>query len=181
MKPDDLREIAATDRFYGKALKALVGPGWWMATAMRVASITYWLAIVGALGWMLSQALDRDPPVEILSRELLTERVAVGDPVKVRYNVRRDRSCRTETTWIFFDGQGEYRRFGPVAIEAGGPVGPDSFTKSWTVPGNAAPGAGRLRVLTSWECPTNLLHPLYPITRVSPDIHFEILPREPRP
>lgn len=35
--------------------------------------------------------------------------------------------------------------------------------------------------MTSWECPTNLLHTLYPIVRVAEAIHFEILPREPNP
>lgn len=181
MRPDDLRELARTDRFYGKALQILVGPGWWMATAMRVASIAYWIAIVLALGWLFAMAIDREPPIEILSRELLTDAVHPGEAIKVRFNVRRDRICRTETTWIFFDGNGEYRRFGPVAIEAGGPVGPDQFTRSWTVPANAAPGAARLRLVSSWECPPNLLHPLYPVTRVSPDLHFEILPKQANP
>uniref|UniRef100_A0A9E8A184 Uncharacterized protein n=1 Tax=Bosea sp. NBC_00436 TaxID=2969620 RepID=A0A9E8A184_9HYPH len=177
MKPEDLLDVARIDRFYGQALKALVGPGWWMATIIRVASIAYWVAMVLALGWLVAQALDREPPVEVLSRELLTEKIAAGDSVKVRFHVRRDRTCRTESTWIFFDGQGEYRRFGPVGIEASGPLGPDTFVRSWTVPANAAPGAARLRLVTAWECPTNLLHPLYPVTRVAPDIDFEILPR----
>lgn len=180
MKPEDLVEWSRTDRFYGRALKVLLGPGWWMATAIRVASIVYWLAIVLALGCLAAQVLDREPSTEVLSRDLLTERVVAGEAVKVRFNVHRNRLCRTESTWIFFDGNGEYRRFGPVGIEASGPLGPDQFTRSWTVPINAAPGAARLRLVTSWQCPTNLLHPLYPVVRVAEDIHFEILAREPR-
>ena len=177
MKHDELRDLSRTDRFYGKALAILVGPGWWMATAMSLASIAYWVAMVLALGWLFAMAIDREPPIEVLSRELLTETVYAGDPVKVRFNIRRNKICRTEVTWIFFDGLGEYRRFGPVAIEANGPMGPDQFTRSWTVPANAAPGAARLRLVTAWECPPNLLHPLYPVTRVAPDLHFEIVPR----
>lgn len=179
MKDEDL-EVSSDERFYARAFKVMVGPGWLMASAMRVASIAYWIGMLGVLGWLFAMAIDRQPPTEVLSRELLTEKVVAGDPIKVRFHIRRNRICRTESTWIFFDGAGEYRRFGPVGIEASGPLGPDEYTRPWTVPINAAPGAARLRLITSWECPTNLLHPLYPIARVAEDIHFEILPKEPR-
>lgn len=180
MRPEDLFELSRTDRFYGRALKVLLGPGWWMATALRIGKLAYWMFVIGALSWLFAQAIDREPPVDLRSVEILTPQVRPGQPLRVSYHVYRHRICRTETSWVFFDGLNELRRFGPTAVEAAGKLGDDAFVRPWTVPPNAEPGAARLRVITSWQCPPNFVHGIYPVTRVSPDLHFEILPREPR-
>lgn len=66
--------------------------------------------------------------------------------------------------------------------------GPSPFTVSGvavfkakpsaTLPLGAAPGAGRLRTITTWRCEGNFLHGFYPIVRVSPDLHFRIVWQE---
>lgn len=174
MNGDDLRRLSQTDKFYGKALQIMVGPGRAMALTTRVVSLAYWIAMIGAIGWLMSQAFDREPPVDILSTEMLTETVRPGDPIRVRYHLIRHRVCRTESSWVILDGISEYRRFGPVVAEAVGRVGDDTFVKGWTLPLGAAPGAGRLRTITTWRCEGNFLHAFYPIVRVGPDLHFRI-------
>lgn len=59
--------------------------------------------MIGPVGWLLSQAFDREPPVDIHSTEVLTETVRPGEAIRVRYHLLRHRVCRTETSWVILD------------------------------------------------------------------------------
>lgn len=172
-----LEQPSAEEQFYARALAVLAGPNRRMATLMRVCSLVYWLAVVGALAWLASQAIDRQPPVIIRSITLLTPKVAVGDPVRVDYALTRLRTCETDMTWSVYDGAGEIHRFGPVHVVAPGPPGQDQFVHAWTTPGDAAPGLGRLRVALAFSCPGNYLHAIYPVISILPDLPIEITAR----
>lgn len=162
------------EQFYARALGILVGPGRRMVLVMRICSIAYWLAVMAALGWLLSQALDRQPPVRVSSATLLTPTVAAGDPVRVAYAVDRMRTCETDVIWSVYDGAEEIHRFGPIHVAAPGLPGDDNFVHAWMTPANAAPGRGRLRVVLAFACPGNFLQAIYPVTTVLPDIAFQI-------
>ena len=167
------------EQFYARALTILVGPGRRMALVMRLCSIAYWLAVLAALAWLLSQALDRQPPVRMRRVTLLSPTVAAGEPVRVAYAVSRLRTCETDVNWSVYDGAQEIHRFGPLHVAAAGLPGEDEFVHAWPTPGNAAPGRGKLRVVLAFACPGNYLQAIYPVTVVLPDVPVDITP--PRP
>ena len=105
---------SADEHFYARALAILAGPTRRMALLMRLVNIAYWVAVLSALGWLVGQGLDRDPPVTVVATTLLTPAVRSGEPVRIRYAFIRHRTCETDTAWLVFDGAQEVTRFGPV-------------------------------------------------------------------
>ena len=166
------------EQFYARALAILAGPTRRVAVVLRICSLVYWLAVIGALGWLLSQVFDRDPPVIMRSTTLLTPTVAPGEPARVAYVIERKRTCETDISWSIYDGAEEIHRFGPLHVAASGPPGPDRFIRAWPTPTNAASGRGRLRVILAFECPGNYLQAIYPVTLVLPDLPLEIVKQE---
>ena len=94
------------EQFYARALAILVGPSRRMAWLLRLCNLVYWAAVIAALAWLLSQALDREPPVLIRSATLLSPSVAAGEPVRVAYDLARRRTCETDVSWSVYDGAG---------------------------------------------------------------------------
>lgn len=167
---------SSDEKFYARALAILVGPSRRMALAMRICNLAYWLSVMAALGWLASQAIDRQPPVVIHAATVLTPHVRPGEPVRVSYTLTRLRTCATDLTWSVYDGAGEIHSFGPLHIEAAGPPGPETYTRAWATPAQAAPGSGRLRVVLAFQCPGNYLQTLYPVTLVLPDLALRVDP-----
>jgi hypothetical protein len=163
-------EPSVDERFYARALAILVGPSRRFALLMRTCNLAYWAAVISALAWLFSQAVDRRTPVSVVNVALLTPRVVAGEPVRVSYEVLRERTCETDVSWSIYDGAQEIHRFGPQHVAAPGLPGHESFVHSWATPANAAPGGGKLRVVLAFECPGNYLQALYPVTLVLPDI-----------
>lgn len=166
------------EEFYAKALTIMTGPqGRFMLWFMRAANLIYWFFVVGALGWLFSQVIDRNAPIELRRFEVKTPFVAAGGELKISYEIDRNRSCQAETYWTIYDGNNEIRRYGPSSTMIAGPVGMDTYVRAWAIPQNVAPGPARLRVTLAWQCPGNYLHAVYPITLVLPDAYFEITRR----
>ena len=162
------------EQFYARALAILVGPSRRMALVMRVCNMAYWLSVTAALAWLMSQVVDRRPPVVIHEARLLTPVIAAGDPVRVAYDLTRERTCETDVTWSLYDGATEIHRFGPQHVAAPGLPGPETFVHAWPTPTDAAPGEGKLRVVLAFACPGNYLQALYPVTLVLPDLAVRI-------
>lgn len=162
------------EHFYARALAILAGPSRRMALVMRVSNLAYWLSVMAALGWLVSQGLDRDPPVIIHKATVLTPRIAPGDAIRVAYDITRRRTCQTDLTWSLYDGAQEIHWFGPVHVDAAGLPGSESFVRSWPTPVNAASGPGKLRVVIAFQCPGNYLQTLYPVTLILPDLPVQI-------
>ena len=167
-------EPMTDEHFYARALAILVGPSRRMALFMRLCNLAYWLGMLAALGWLLSQALYRRPPVTIHAATSLTQHINAGDPIRVAYDLTRQRTCESDLTWAVYDGAQEIHRFGPVHVEAAGAPGHDSFVHAWATPSDAAPGHARLRVVLAFSCPGNYLQALYPVVVVLPDVPVEI-------
>lgn len=83
MRPEDLRRLSETDKFYGRALAIMVGPGRAMALTMRLVSLAYWIAMIGAVAWLFSQAFDREPPIDVIALEVVNGVVRPGEPIMV--------------------------------------------------------------------------------------------------
>lgn len=165
------------EQFYARALAILVGPSRRLALFLRICNLLYWAAVIAALGWLVSQALDRQPPVQVRNVTLLTPSVTSGEPVRVSYDVVRRRTCETDVSWSIYDGAQEIHRYGPLHVAAPGLPGLDSFVHAWPTPSDASPGRGRLRVVLAFACPGNYLQAIYPVTLVLPDLSIELLPR----
>ncbi|MCW6511005.1 hypothetical protein [Lichenifustis flavocetrariae] len=163
--------------FYARALAILVGPGRRMAAFMRFCNLAYWFSVMAALGWLASQALDRQQPVVVHRETLLSPRIRPGEPVRVSYEISRLRTCSTDLSWALYDGAQEIHSFGPAHVEAAGLPGRETFTRAWATPANAAPGEGHLRVVLAFQCPGNYLQALYPVALVLPDLPVVIEPR----
>jgi hypothetical protein len=176
MTPAPLEEPSHDEQFYARALTILIGPSRRMAVIMRICNMAYWLSTMAALGWLMSQVLDRQVPVIVHAAVPLSSHVRPGEPIRVSYAVTRLRTCATDLTWSLYDGAQEIHRFGPVHIEAAGPPQSETYTRGWATPGDAAPGEGRLRVVLAFQCPGNYLQALYPVTLVLPDIPVTIDP-----
>ena len=177
MTPSRFDEPSQDEHFYARVLGILAGPSRRMALLMRLCNIAYWISILGALAWLAAQAVDRRPPVIIHNATLLSTSIVAGDPVRVSYDLTRERTCETDVTWSVYDGAQEIHRFGPQHVSAAGLPGQEVFTRAWTTPANAAPGPGKLRVILAFACPGNYLQSLYPVVVVLPDIPIRIEPR----
>ena len=170
-------EPSSDEKFYARALAILAGPSRRMALLMRVCNLAYWATVMAALAWLVSQAIDRRPPVTIRAVTLLTDTVTAGEAVRVSYDVTRERTCETDLSWSIYDGLQEIHRFGPQHVAAPGLPGQETFTHAWPTPMDAAPGRGKLRVVLAFECPGNYLQALYPVTLVLPDLPLVIRAR----
>lgn len=165
--------------FVANAIAILSAPAKRTRNLMRVANLIYYAIVLMMLGWLISQALDRAPPIKVFRANIKTDIIYPGEQLKVEYVLRRDRLCESSSTWAFYDGSNEVRRFGPNVVISPGKLGLDTFIRSYTVPSNSAPGPARLSLTLAWQCPGNYLHPIYPIVMTLEDIHFTIIPRQP--
>ena len=135
--------------------------------------------------WFVAQVTDRDLPM-ITSLSLINPpatpgglpAVKPGGDLMMRVQVDRKRSCEADVTFYVYDGQSKETRIVMPHVDAKGLVGLDApFIRPLTIPADAAPGASRIRVIRAYQCPNNFVHEHYPITDVTPDFSFEILPR----
>lgn len=172
---DLFRDPDPTEAFYAQALATLSKPRHRKARIARALNAIYWTAILLALSWLASQALDRAVPVEHRAQTLIGTGATPGAPLKVAYQLTRHRVCATDVSWTEIDGAGEVHRFGPQHVPIPGKLGPDAFTRAWATSPNAAPGPSVLRVVLEYQCPGNYLHALYPVVEELPDMPYETI------
>lgn len=182
-KPDDA-ELDMTDQIYARAIELGFGPSRRKPISERVVNAIYWLIILAAMGWVFSMAVDRDPPIQITSREVLNvgRRVMPGEKLLVKSGRVRTRSCELTRRWTIIDGDGRRFDYEPDRFDAYGPITPmggppDVETTGPTVPLDARPGRGRWISVLAWDC-----NPLqralgWSIVLTQPAIEFEIVPR----
>ena len=126
------------------------------------------------LAWLAWMAADRNPPVEF--RTVIPRIMVVhpGDELTIDYVVDRKRVCESRTTWIFTDSIGRRFDFSGVLRNAPERIGPDRYPFASYAPSEMASGPARLRAAVSWECPSNFVHPLYPISLLFTDVLFTV-------
>lgn len=163
--------------FVAKAIAVLSGPAKRTRTLMRAANLAYYTFLLVMVGWLISQAMDRQPPIRVSHFSVDQGVVYPGEQLTINFDLSRDRICEAQTEWAFYDGANEVRRFGPSFVSVAGKIGPEKFRRSFTVPANSAPGVARLVITLSWQCPGNYLHPIYPVVMTLPDINFTIAAR----
>ena len=168
--------------------------------ARRIIAITFYACLASLLliaAWFVAQVTDRDVPTTTtlaLVNPPLTEaqaaRLNVPDERRglaavrpagqllMRVQAVRRRTCEVDITFYVYDGDGQETRVVLPHMDAKGKPGVDPpFVRPVTIPADAKPGVGRLRVVRAYQCPGNFVHEHYPVIDVSPDYPFAILPQ----
>ena len=141
----------------------------WRYRLALAASITS-MAFLG--GWLGFLAGDRDLPTVTYVAMALTPEVAPGADFRVKYVMRRIRSCEVHVDRFIFDGENIRHVLPSLELNAGLRLGEDQYTVPVRVPESAKPGRARYSVTSSYIC--NPLQRLWPIVGQQRDIWFDI-------
>ncbi len=120
-----LPEVDRTDEIYARAIELAYGPSRRQARLQLVLNALYYTSLVALVGWIFSMAIDREPPVRQITREVVNtgKQVHVGDRLLIRGVRVRDRSCEITRRWWIVDGAGRRLDFEPERFDAYGPLG----------------------------------------------------------
>ncbi len=178
-----LPEVDRTDEIYARAIELAYGPSRRQARLQLVLNALYYSALISLIGWIFSMAIDREPPVRQITREVVNpgKQVRVGDRLLIHGVRLRDRSCEITRRWWIVDGAGRRLDFEPERFDAYGDLGREEEVIGPFIPLDAMPGRGRLLGVVAYDC-----NPLqralgWSITTILPPLEFEILPRAPGP
>ncbi len=129
--------------------------------------------LAGLFGTFLA---DRDPPISIISAEVLTPMVRPGDPFTMRFKVVRHRSCAIHADRVLRDSAGGREILEDFDLKTDpGPIGNDSFLVHVTVPAAFKPGPAHYITAAEFAC--NVVHKLWPIRAPVREFTFEIVGR----
>lgn len=134
----------------------------------------YMLAALGVayLGIAIS---DRMPPTIFESARALEASVPQGGSIDIEYQIYRWRMCTTYADRDIVDAQGKRHAINEFTRGLSQYVGRETYTRSITIPDNAAVGPARYEVRIRYYC--NPIHRLgFPILVQTPDVLFTITP-----
>ncbi|GBU19366.1 MULTISPECIES: hypothetical protein [Methylobacterium] len=174
-------EIEASSLMFARAIELAHGPSRRKPMSERVASVLYWSLMLLGFAWIFSMAVDREPPVRQISREVVNPngQVRVGERLLVKGNRVRTRQCELTRRWWIIDGAGRRLDFEPERFDAYGEVGNETEITGPFIPLDAMPGRGRLNGVLAYDC-----NPLqralgWSIVVMLPPLNFEIVARAP--
>ncbi|SFM82577.1 hypothetical protein SAMN05192568_106124 [Methylobacterium pseudosasicola] len=180
--PDAMKPTPTDIDLYARALALSHAPRQ-IPIHHRVLDFFYWIGIMAAFGWIFSMAIDRDPPVKQLAREIVnpSKQVRVGERLLIHGVRERLRSCEIARRWWIIDGAGRRIDFETERFDAYGPLGREEEVIGPYIPLDAMPGRGRLLGVVAYDC-----NPLqralgWSIVSILSPLEFEILPRAPAP
>ncbi len=149
----------------------------------RLLNYLYWAVILAAMTWVASMVIDREPPVRVISREIVNpgRQVRIGERLLIKSARERTRQCELTRRWWLVDGAGRRLDYEPERFDAYGPLGREDEIIGPSIPLDATPGRGRLLGAVAYDC-----NPLqralgWSIVVMLPALEFEILPRERAP
>lgn len=134
------------------------------------------MVVAGAsIGYMAS---DRDPPIEVKERIIVTPKVRPGGELVQKIKVVEKKRCWLHSDRFVFDSTGERFPLEPVEFQAGiGLVKSDeeqTYTISIKLPYDIAFGPARYISSTVHKC--DLLDWVWPIYAPVTEIKFEVAP-----
>ena len=141
--PEAMKPTPSDVDLYARALALSHAPRQTRAH-LRVLDFLYWAGIMLAFGWVFSMAIDRDPPVKQVAREVVNpgKRVHVGERLLIHGIRERLRSCEIARRWV--DHRWRRRRldFETERFDAYGPLGREEEVIGPYVPLDAMPAGG---------------------------------------
>ena len=174
-----LPEVDRTDEIYARAIELAYGPSRRQARVQVVLNVLYYGMLLFVIGWFLSMAIDREPPVRQVSREVVNpdKQVRVGERLLIHGVRERARSCEITRRWWLVDGGNRRTDYEAERFDAYGPLGREEEVIGPFIPLDAMPGRGRLLGVVAYDC--NLLQRAlgWSITTILAPLEFEILPR----
>jgi hypothetical protein len=153
-----------------------------MTMAQRVVAFDWRSAIIASpfavlLAWLVTSALDRQPPIIYDHVAALSDSVPQGGTIEVEFSVFRLRVCDAVVKRWLIDARGEKHAIPSFTVGPRPLAGLDTYRRSITVPDAAALGQASYVVDLAYSC--NLIHRLgWPILVSSPPIRFNIRPNE---
>lgn len=183
--PPELEKLPDNLDLYADALRITLHQPRRPPIQQQVANFLYWIALGGICLWVFTMAIDREPPVVFVKREIVNpeKQVHQGEQIQVRSTRVRKRQCELTRRWAVIDGVGRRIDYEPEHFDAYGEIGdePDTDITGPTVTLDAAPGRGRLITSFGWDC--NILQRAlnWSIDVVPKAVEFEILPRRQKP
>ena len=141
-------------------------------------------AVVVAFGaWIVSMVADRAPPTET-KVEIITPQVRPGEDLKMRVEPNRHRLCEAKIIFRVYDKDGNIISTAETrdwAMPVGGLGFDKPFIRPIRISSDAVPSLhvndARMRIERKYRCPFNLVHFVWPITEVTPDMPFTIQPK----
>lgn len=183
--PPQISRVPEDLDLYADALRITLGQPRRVPIGGQVANALYWFVLGAIALWMVSMAIDREPPVTFVNREIINaeKKVVQGQQIQVRSTRVRKRQCELVRRWSVIDGVGRRIDYEPEHFDAYGEIGdePDMDVTGPVVTLDAAPGRGRLITAFAWDC--NILQRAlnWSIDVVPKALEFEILPRKAQP
>ena len=143
---------------------------------MRAPLKTVAVLVGGLIGGYVGGGFLDAEPVYVIDTTPVPPAVRPGDTLRVRYVLRRERSCASKIDRILFDG--DHNRYDLPDAEysaAPGPVSdkPQSFYVRIIIPLDAAPGEAKYVAIASYTC--GLVRRLWPVVETT-ETPFIILP-----
>ena len=138
-------------------------------------------AVVVAFGaWIVSMVADRAPPTDT-KVEIITPQVRPGEDLKMRVEPNRHRLCEAKIIFRVYDKDGNIISTAETrdwAMPVGGLGFDKPFIRPVRISSDAVPSLhvndARMRIERKYRCPFNLVHFVWPITEVTPDMPFTI-------
>lgn len=183
--PPQIEHVPDNLDLYADALRITLQQPRRPPISQMLANALYWLTLGGIMLWVFVMAIDREPPVVFVKREVVNEgkQVAQGEQIRVQSTRVRRRQCELTRRWAVIDGVGRRIDYEPEHFDAYGEIGdePDTDITGPVVTLDAAPGRGRLITSFGWDC--NILQRAlnWSIDAVPKAVEFEILPRKVQP
>lgn len=128
------------------------------------------------LFWLVTAAIDRQPPIIYDHVRALAADVPQGGTIEVEFSVFRLRICDVEARRWLYDASGRKHSIPSFTVGPRQLAGLDTYRRLITIPEAAAVGQASYVVELAFAC--NLVHRLgWPIRVLSPPIRFEVTPR----
>lgn len=124
-------------------------------------------ALGGALSWW---TVNRDLPVEVISRTVLTPEIKPGGDLLIRREVFRAKDCPTQVDRFIIDANGRRWILEDQDFASFGKLGLDTYTTATPTPPSMAEGKATYSSATTYRC--NPVQEFFPLRTRSPPIEF---------
>lgn len=153
-----------------------------MICTMKKSGRAFWLlaanmiCIFGSFGYLIA---DNQPPYTYYPDESYVKPSTTypGHQVEVYWKLKVNRVCRGTAVRIIVDERtGARFSYDPTAATATIKLGDDHLRRTFLLPDGISPGKKMYRAEGEYVC--NILQRFFPLKVVTPELQFEVLPKD---